>query len=150
MKSLAAPDVVDELIARVRRLGPASERRWGTMSVNEMLCHVADSYRGLLGEHAIAPADTVMMRTLGRWIALHTNLAWPKGIKTRPEVDPRRQGTKPGEFERDREAVVALIRRFAAADARYAPHPMFGRLSRQECLTWGYRHPDHHLRQFGV
>jgi hypothetical protein len=29
-------------------------------------------------------------------------------------------------------------------------HPIFGKLSQGDWLTWGYRHVDHHLRQFGV
>jgi len=37
-----------------------------------------------------------------------------------------------------------------APDARYTPHPMFGTLTRQEWLTWTFRHVDHHLRQFGA
>ena len=40
--------------------------------------------------------------------------------------------------------------RFAAGDARYAVHPFFGPLTKDEWLIWGYRHTDHHLRQFAL
>jgi hypothetical protein len=46
--------------------------------------------------------------------------------------------------------VVALLRRFAAPEVRYATHPFFGPLTREEWMIWGYRHIDHHLRQFAV
>ena len=29
-------------------------------------------------------------------------------------------------------------------------HPFFGALTREEWMIWGYRHTDHHLRQFAV
>jgi hypothetical protein len=29
-------------------------------------------------------------------------------------------------------------------------HPMFGRLTTNEWNVWGFRHADHHLRQFGL
>jgi hypothetical protein len=103
-----------------------------------------------LGERRVAPVGNVFKRTIVKWLALHTPFQWPKGAATTPEVDPRRGGTRPIEFERDREAVVDLIRRFAADDAIYSPHPGFGVLTRREWLIWGYRHADHHLRQFGL
>jgi len=34
--------------------------------------------------------------------------------------------------------------------AEGAAHPLFGRLTTAEWGRWGYRHMDHHLRQFGV
>jgi hypothetical protein len=121
------------------------------MSAHEMLCHLADSFRGMLGERRVSPAPGgPLKRNLMRAIALHTPLPWPKGIPTRPEVDPLRHGTRPATFEGDRQAVIVLMRRFVAAEARYAEHPMFGRMSRRDWMIWGYRHMDHHLRQFGV
>ena len=151
MKSLATPGVADEIVARLKRVKATSPRHWGTLTPHEMLCHLSDSYRSILGDrHPFEGSPPLLTRTVVKWIALHTPLKWPKGINTRAEVDPRRQGTRPDTFESDREALIALIRRFAAPDAVYGRHPMFGSLTRSEWLVWGYRHPDHHLRQFGV
>ena len=61
----------------------------------------------------------------------------------------RRDAPSP-EFERDREALEQLIASFPVPRSRYAPHPMFGQLTRDEWMVWGYRHADHHLRQFGL
>jgi len=149
-RSLSIPANVDELIARVARLEPTSVRRWGTMSPNEMLCHLADSFFAVLGERPASSAETWSSRTVVKWIALHTSLPWPKGVPTRPEVNPHLQGTRPVEFERDRKSVVDLIRRFAQPETKCARHPIFGAMTRDEWLVWGYRHVDHHLRQFGL
>jgi hypothetical protein len=42
------------------------------------------------------------------------------------------------------------MHRFVSPDSRYAAHPMFGPLTRREWMLWGYRHMDHHFRQFGI
>ena len=151
MPLLDRPDVLDRFDARLAQLTPETQRRWGTMTANEMLCHLADSFRGMLGERATSPApSSAAQRQLIRFVALHTPLPWPKGVPTRPEVNPHEQGTRPAAFESDRRTVHELMRRFARSDAQYAAHPMFGPLTRREWMLWGYRHMDHHFRQFGI
>ena len=122
-RSLAVPANVDELISRIGRLDPACARQWGTMTPHEMLCHLADSFLAVLGERPASSAETLLSRTVVKWIALHTSLPWPQGLPTRPEVDQKQGGTRPVEFERDRKVVVDLIHRFVTAgDAmRWAP-----------------------------
>lgn len=135
---------------RLARVEPATPRQWGTLTSHEMLCHLADSFSAVLGDIQASPADTWLSRTVVKWIALHTSLPWPQGVPTRPEVDPKREGTKPVEFDRDRQRVVDLLRRFVRPDTRYGRHPGFGAMTRDEWLRWGYGHVDHHLRQFGL
>ncbi len=149
-RSLAQASTVDELIGRLSCLDPDSARKWGTLSPHEMLCHLGDSFEAVLGERKASPKETLLSRTLVKWIALHTPLPWPPGVQTRPEVDPKRLGTKPDEFERDRTRVVQFIRRFVDPQTKYSRHPGFGAMSRNEWLLWGYGHVDHHLRQFGL
>lgn len=150
MNSLTDPGAVDSLVSRLAKLHPQRPRAWGRMTANEMLSHLADSFEVGLGERAAAPIDTWWQRTVVRRLALHAALTWPKSIKTPPEVAQGVGGTPPGDFEQDRARVVALLRRFAAADARYGRHPGLGPLTRDEWLIWGYRHTDHHLRQFAL
>jgi hypothetical protein len=150
MPPLDQPGVADQLVARLERLTPDAARKFGTMTPHEMLCHLADSYRTATGEHQASSAESFLSRTIIRFIALHTPMPWPSGVPTRPEVDPRRAGTRPVNFERDREALADVIRAFAKPREHYAPHPGFGPLTRHEWMIWGYRHADHHFRQFGI
>jgi len=150
MNSLTDAGAVDSIVTRLGKLHPQRPRAWGRMTPNEMLCHLADSFEVAMGERPAAPADTWWQRTVVRRIALHTSLRWPPGIKTRPEVEQGAGGTPPGDFEQDRARVVALLRRFATGGARSGRHPGLGPLTRDEWLIWGYRHTDHHLRQFAL
>ena len=150
MNSLNDPGAVDRIVERLQKLHDKRPRAWGRMTPHEMLCHLGDSFAGVLGERPITSAETWLYRTVVRYIALHTTLAWPKGSPTRPEVDQSVGGTKPVEFEKDRERAIALLRRFAAPEAPLTRHPLFGELTHEEWMIWGYRHTDHHLRQFAL
>ena len=141
---------MDELLQRIGRIDPVTRRRWGTMTPHEMLCHLGDSFECVLGNRPASRVDTWFSRNVMKWVAINTSLPWPHGVPTRPEVDPKRQGTKPAEFERDRQRVLDLLRRFAHADTGSCRHPAFGRMAPAEWMRWGYGHCDHHLRQFGV
>ena len=141
---------VEALAERLSRVTPDSRRVWGTMTPHEMICHLSDSFHAMLGErHGSSANWSPLRRTVFKWIAIHTPLPWPRGIPTIAEVNPHRAGTKPDVFERDRAQLLRVMRRFVAQDSRYAPHPMFGEMTRDEWMIWTFRHVDHHLRQFG-
>ena len=141
---------VEELRRRLATLQPGSARHWGTMTAHEMICHLTDSFEAVLGLRPNSSVESWLSRTVVKWIALHTSLPWPHGVPTRPEVNPKEQGTRPADFESDRTRLLAFFDRFLQPDATCVPHPSFGAMSRDEWLLWGYGHMDHHLRQFGA
>lgn len=147
--SLAEPGRVEELTTRLGRVESDASRRWGRMTSHEMLCHLADAFDAVLDRRELSHVDTWFQRTVIKYVALHTPIPWPKGVPTRPEVDPRRAGTRPSVFGDDRARAIRGLREFAAATA-YGRHPVFGHMSREEWLLWGFGHTDHHLRQFGL
>src|SRR4030095_6566805 len=100
MPLLDQPGVLERFDARLVRLTPETPRRWGTMTSHEMLCHLSDSFLGMLGERETSPArSSALHRQIVRFVALHTPLPWPKGVPTRPEVNPHEKGTRPVAFE---------------------------------------------------
>lgn len=139
-----------EVLARLQRLQPDSQRRWGKMTAHQAVCHLSDSFKTKLGERACSRADNLLTRTLMKWVALKTPLPWPHGIKTMPENDQLLGGTPPAAFARDCQQLVELIEHFCRPQQQLTPHPYFGVMTEAEWLRWGYLHCDHHLRQFGV
>jgi len=148
-RSLNVSANIDDVIVRLGRVQTDSVRQWGTMTPHEMLCHLSDSFLAVMGDRPASTVDTWFSRHVIKFIAIHTALPWPQGTPTRPEVDPKRGGTKPIEFERDRTKTIELVRRFVRPDTRCVRHPIFGMMTRDEWMLWGYGHCDHHLRQFG-
>jgi hypothetical protein len=119
------------------------------MSTGEMLCHVADAFEVALGDRppsaVKAPGPAWLIKALALWLPL----PWMKNVPTGRNVNPRRDGTRPGDFAADRARAVRLLHRLAA-EARTGPHPFFGTMTPRDWLRWGYLHTDHHLRQFGL
>lgn len=151
MKTLARERDTGELLGRLRTVRPDSARLWGRMSAHQMICHLADGFRMADGEKAVPGTPHAIRAVLIRWIALHTPLPWPRGVKTLSEVDQEAGGTCPTDFAADLAELESRLSRFASRrNGSRPPHPIFGRLSESEWLRWGYRHVDHHLRQFGA
>jgi len=125
--------------------------RWGRMTARGMVCHLADSFDVVLGARSTTRRNTLAERTIIRLLALSLPVPWPKGVPTVAEVDQEQGGTPPAVFEADvqrlRAAFDAFVTRVPEQRMR---HPIFGQVSTAEWGRWGYRHMDHHLRQFGV
>jgi Protein of unknown function (DUF1569) len=153
MKTLANDSHKNALLQRLRRIKPDSQRRWGRMTPHQMICHLNDSFKSVIGERQVSVRQTnPVARTLIRWIALYAPLKWPHGVPTMPENDQERGGTPPEEFQRDLDALVEMIRRITSQqrDFQWRRHPLFDEMAEPDWLRWGYLHVDHHLRQFGV
>ena len=152
MKSLRAPECVSEVIRRVRNLSVESPRQWGRMTVNQMVCHLTDTFQMSTGERPVPEASPLWRRTVQKCLALYLPLKWPPGIATVPELDAYGSGTPPSEFAADVQRLERSIRVFvdSARTGRCVRHAIFGALSPNQWLRFGYLHADHHLRQFGA
>ncbi len=146
MKTLFDPQRRQDILDRLARLGPNTERRWGTMSVEAMIHHVGRQLRVALGELEVPEARGPLKLPGLRWLVIRV-LPWPHGTKTAPQL----VATSPEDFGREGERTRELIERFAdggpAAD--FSPHPLFGKLPAKLWGQLAYRHLDYHLKQFG-
>jgi len=153
MKNLLDERWRDSLLARFDQLEPSSERRWGRMNVEQMICHVSDPIRIALGEMEVADVSNVMTRTVLRWLVL-AGMPAPKGkVKTFEEIDQvAGSGTPPTSLDEDRATLKTLIDRLVAdaPKGQLAPSPAFGKLSGRQYGRLFYCHMHHHLNQFGV
>ena len=150
MKTLARERDKAEILGRLRAVRPDSVRRWGRMSSHQMVCHLADNFRMVLGRKPVRPVTGPVQRTILKWFALYVPVPWPGGIPTSPEVDQEQGGTRPADFDADVAQVEELLELVTAPtrSLEQQSHPVFGRMSDAAWLRWAYLHTDHHLRQF--
>lgn len=151
MKNLLNAADREALIARLQSLTPDKPRKWGTMDAAQVVPHLTDPLRVAIGDRAAQPMKSMFSNPLVSALAVWW-MPWPKGAPTAEEFIQGKRGTSPTEFERDKQALLLTIHRFAnhPEDLPLHPSPVFGTLSRR---AWGrlmWRHLDHHLRQFGV
>jgi hypothetical protein len=149
-ETIADPALRATIIARLRRLEPISQRQFGRMTPHQAICHLSDSFRAMMTPANISSVSSPLPRFIMKWIALRAPMKWPAGVRTIPEVDQEIGGTRPKEFARDRQELEALVEQFAARSSGFQSHPIFGSMTVAEWHRWGWRHMDHHLRQFGV
>ncbi|MGD0910516.1 MAG: DUF1569 domain-containing protein [Terracidiphilus sp.] len=152
MKRLDQPNVKRDIVERIARLRPDLEGRWGRMNARQMVSHLNDAFMATMGLKAVPIDPNFRWRGFYRWCALYLPTHWPHGFPTRPEIDQELSGTAPGDFEADRQTLLALVERFTRRprDFDFQPHPMFLEMTEWQWMRWGYLHTDHHLRQFGV
>ncbi len=142
-----------EILRRLRTVRADSQRLWGKMSANQMICHLSDGFRGATGEIEVAPIGNFLHRTIVKFLLL--NLPRVKTIKnypTMPEINQEIGGTKPIEFTADLAELERLIEHFVDErnDCSAWSHSLFGRMSRRQWSRWAWVHINHHLTQFGA
>ena len=141
--------ITTQFCARLNRLQPHSRARWGKMNSHQMVCHLVDTFRAVAGEKPVSSVVNLFGRTLLRWGALHIPVPWLHGIPTRPEIAQGVGGTPPALWADDVAELHRRITEFPRLE-QFEQHPMMGTLSLDEWRIWGYRHVDHHFRQFGL
>jgi hypothetical protein len=151
MKTLAQTQDIAEIQRRLKTVRPECARRWGQMSVHQMICHLSDSFLAVSGRKHVSMATSPWHRTVIKWIALYAPVPWPHGVPTRPEIDQTIGGTLPADFAADVALLESLFAQFTdeIESMNGLVHPIFGPMSKTDWLRWGYLHMDHHLRQFG-
>jgi hypothetical protein len=147
-KTLWDRDSRRELLERMSRLRPDATPVWGRMNAGQMMAHLVGWMRMANGELKIAPLNRPLRYPVVKQMVVYW-LPWPKGVPTAPELMPKDQSDFAGDH-------AAFCRYMAEYDkkrdpsAKWPEHPAFGNLTTRAWGVLGYRHTDHHLRQFGV
>lgn len=121
------------------------------MSVGEMLCHCLDGSQMALGKIPPTDMSNFFTRNIVKYLLIYV-VPIPKSAPAAPEINPHKKGTKPQNFERERRLLIDAIDNFAnlkPSDFR-GTHHIFGKLTPNQWGRLGYKHLDHHLRQFQV
>lgn len=149
MKTIFDADTYNEILERLLKLEPGSERQWGKMIPSQMMEHTARALEMATGQKPVPQA--FLGKAIG-WIFKGSFLGekpMPKNAPTGPWLvikdDPN--------FETTREKLKQLLTDFhtlgeSGTDGNI--HGFFGPLTGKQWGETQYKHVDHHLRQFGV
>ena len=146
-KSLWSDECRRDLLVRVARLTPDAPPRWGRMTAPQMLAHLTDWMVMAKGDLPTRPFKGILSYTPVKQLAIYW-LPFPKGVPTAKELITR----APLDWSAERAALCGYIESFEGIhpDGIWPEHPAFGMLTPSAWGVLGYRHTDHHLRQFGV
>jgi hypothetical protein len=149
MKNLFEAEATDEVIARVDKLQPATQRQWGKMDVAQMMAHCSAAL-----DMASGRLDLPRMfigRLIGPFVKpIYTN---DKPFSKSSPTDPKLVVSDRRDFAREQEQLKLKVRQFHEGGEQRCtqhPHPFFGALTPEQWSRGMYKHLDHHLRQFGA
>lgn len=136
------------LEARIRSVSADAQRRWGSMTVDQMLWHVNEGMEMTLGRVTSPPIEGGPK--LPKWLLKFFVLSvpWPKGAPTYKAM----MASSAHDVDHERERALRLLTEIAARplDAAWVDSPSLGPLSGKEWSALTAKHLDHHLRQFGL
>ena len=146
MKNLFDATVKQEIIDRLNKLTPQSQRQWGKMDVAQMLAHCQMPLGVATGKHKLKGSG--FLKLVGPLFKglLYNNKPFKKNLGT----DKSFIMTTPKEFEKEKSGLIQMINDFSASSMTDEPHPIFGKLTKEQWSKGTWKHLDHHLQQFGV
>ena len=136
-----------DLLTRISRLEPGLRPRWGKMDATQMITHLTDWMRMAAGEISSKPRRHVMRYPVMKQLVIYW-FPWPQGVPTAPELLARKAEGWDQEIAELRDRISSFDK--LKSTGGWPVHPAFGRMSTRLWGALGYRHTDHHLRQFGV
>lgn len=149
MKNLFEPSSVTEIKKRIERLGPDSEKQWGAMTAAQMLAHCSSWMEMAAGLNN--PPRSFIGRIFGKLAKksvlgeqpIRRNMPSDKSLIMQGERD----------FAAEQRRLLDWLERFSAGGPDHCtshPHCFFGHMTALEWAILGYKHLDHHLKQFGA
>jgi hypothetical protein len=145
-KLLHDPDVYASTKKRVESLRVDTQRRWGTMSIDQMLWHVNVSMREAVGDYVAKIKPLPVPKALLRWAVI--NVPWGRGARTRPDM----YAVSSHDFMVQKTECLSLIDRIVARSltAEWPESASMGKMTGSHWSRLTAKHLDHHLRQFGA
>jgi hypothetical protein len=143
-KLLHDPEVYASIRKRIESLRVDTPRKWGKMSIDQMLWHVNVSMREAVGEYKPTLKAPPLPKALMRWMIL--NMPWGRGAPTRPDM----KVVSVHNFEEQKAQCLALLERIyrQSLTTPWPPSVTMGRMTGKHWSQLTAMHLDHHLRQF--
>ena len=149
MKHLFESSVAKELNNRIASLRPDSQRQWGAMSAAQMLAHCSAWMEMAAGRTSQkqSPPGRAFGKLAKKFILgekpIRQNMSTDKSLVIPDQRD----------FVAEQQRLLDRVRQFAEGGPQRCtahPHSFFGTMAPNEWARMGYKHLDHHLRQFGA
>ncbi|MDC1540640.1 DUF1569 domain-containing protein, partial [Flavobacteriaceae bacterium] len=142
--------VSEEIIERINLLNSNSERKWGKMSVDQMLAHCNVTYELVYDNKIEKPKGfkKLMLKTFIKNIVVSE-----KPYKKNGRTAPVFLVTSEKDFKKEKDRLNSYIIKTQELGSDYFDNKeshSFGNLTKTEWNNMFYKHLDHHLNQFGV
>jgi hypothetical protein len=143
-------DFVRDLLVRLGGISPAERPRWGSLTRDRLIGHLAAALRYSMGRAGKAPRrDTWLIRRVVAPLFLSGILRMPRNLKS-PFEHLENKGVSTGDLETLHALLEDYLRLAETGELSPEPHPVFGDIGVDGWARLHVLHFEHHLRQFGV
>ena len=149
MKTIYNETDKNEILGRIEKLTPESKALWGKMNVAQMLAHSAKALQMAWGE---VKTKNSPMQIIGQFFKkpfVRGEKLFGQNAPTSPEI----KIIDKKEFQVEKVNFISAVNKAytdGAKGPKVAKHAFFGKMTSDDWGLLGYKHSDHHLRQFGV
>jgi len=150
MKNIFSKETTDGLVQRIEQLTNNTERKWGKMTVAQMLAHCNVTYEMVYTDKH--PKPNAFLKFVLKMFVKNTVVGtapFKKNGKTAPQFIIKDKK----DFEVEKKQLIEhIIKTQQLGEAHFdnKESHSFGKLSAIEWNNMFYKHLDHHLTQFGV
>ena len=146
IKNMFDPAVKQDIIDRINKLTPQTQRLWGKMNVEQMLAHVQLPISCAYGTHQVK--GSFILKLLGPLFkgVLYNEKPYKQGLPTDPTYIVA--GSK--NFDAEKQILLELVNKFSPETVVLENHPIWGKITKEQWGKSTWKHLDHHLKQFGV
>ncbi|UPT67043.1 MAG: DUF1569 domain-containing protein [Sphingobacteriales bacterium JAD_PAG50586_3] len=147
-KSVIDEHTLNEVLERLNKLSPDTQRQWGKMNVSQMLVHLSCTLKTGLGELKAKNVYVPLISPLMKRYLMRGGRFMKGATPTMGEFLIKEQY----DFATSRNEFIDILNRFVAEGRKeqLKRHPFFGKMDAEAWGKTSYGHIDHHLRQFGV
>ncbi|QWX82957.1 DUF1569 domain-containing protein [Cellulophaga sp. HaHaR_3_176] len=146
MKSIFDETTKLELIDRINLLTEESERQWGKMTVAQMVWHCQYPLKVAVENKNVGNGNLFVRLFLKK--AMYNDKVWRQNLPTSPQLKTTENKNLKIEAEILKQLTIQTHK--LKIRNKWNPHPLFGKLTKEEWGKMEYKHLDHHLTQFGV
>ena len=150
MKNIFEKATTEETINRINKLTPETERKWGKMTVAQMLSHCNVTYEMVYED--IHPRPNPIMKLILK-LFVKSGVVGEKPYKHSLPTASQFLIKEDKDFEKEKNRLINFIdktQKLGEAHFNDKESNSFGKLTSSEWNNMFYKHLDHHLSQFGV
>ena len=144
-------DTAQDFIARVNAIESETQRQWGAMGPEKLLCHLTYVLRASLGEETAEAISSPIPKFLFWLLFFNWFTNWPQGKIEAPEsFFPAEKGDLANAKLECIAAIQRFVDRLDSEPTQTGFSPLLGNIQLTKWARVHGVHMDHHFRPFGV
>jgi len=144
-------ETLPDFTRRIEALRADSRRKFGKMSIEQMLKHLRNAHEVAIGDKQMQDESKPIVRDILFFTIARVITTWPGGRIKAPDY-----WSPPADydFEGERKGLLSAMKRFVdmldTEPGKINTHPILGPLTLKKWSQLNGVHINHHMRQFGV